>query len=231
VRDEGSGEESGVDTAVVDVDGTLIDTNYHHAVAWYRAFRSVGITLPVWRLHRAIGTGGDQLVTQVAGEETERRHGDTVRARWAEEFAPMLGEVRPLEGATELLAELRDRGLAVVLASSGQTDHVEHYLDLIDGRSLAQAWTTSEDVEHTKPAPDLIEVALRQVNGGSAVVIGDSVWDIEAAERAGLPGYGLRTGGFSVEELREAGARQVYDSLTDMRTHLDEVVGPATARA
>lgn len=209
------------DTAVVDVDGTLVDTNYHHALAWFRAFRGYGITLPVWRLHRAVGMGGDQLVAAVAGDEVEDRLGDELRARWAEEFAPMLHEVQPLEGARELLGELRRRGFAVVLASSGKAEHVDHYLDLLDGRSVAQAWTTSDDVDDTKPAPDLLHVAVQKVDGVAPVVIGDSVWDFEAAQRAGYPGYALRTGGFSLEELRGSGARAVYESLVELREDLD----------
>ncbi len=209
------------DTAVVDVDGTLVDTNYHHALAWFRAFRGYGITLPVWRLHRAVGMGGDQLVAAVAGDEVEDRLGDELRARWAEEFAPMLHEVQPLEGARELLGELRRRGFAVVLASSGKAEHVDHYLDLLDGRSVAQAWTTSDDVDETKPAPDLLHVAVQKVDGVAPVVIGDSVWDFEAAQRAGYPGYALRTGGFSLEELRGSGARAVYESLVELREDLD----------
>lgn len=209
------------DTAVVDVDGTLVDTNYHHALAWFRAFRGYGITLPVWRLHRAVGMGGDQLVAAVAGDEVEDRLGDELRARWAEEFAPMLHEVQPLEGARELLGELRRRGFAVVLASSGKAEHVDRYLDLLDGRSVAQAWTTSDDVDDTKPAPDLLHVAVQKVDGVAPVVIGDSVWDFEAAQRAGYPGYALRTGGFSLEELRGSGARAVYESLVELREDLD----------
>jgi HAD superfamily hydrolase (TIGR01549 family) len=214
-----------VDTAVVDVDGTLIDSNYQHALAWYRAFRHYGLTLPVWRLHRAIGMGGDQLVTAVAGGRFEDEHGDDVRAGWAEEFEPTLGEVRPFDGVRDLLDKLRWRELNVVLASSGAPEHVEVYLDLFDGRDLAQAWTTSEDVERTKPEPDLLGAAVKKVGGRSPVMIGDSVWDFEAAGRAGYPGYAIRTGGFAVEELRDAGARDVFDSVTELCDRLDVVFG------
>jgi HAD superfamily hydrolase (TIGR01549 family) len=209
------------DTAIFDVDGTLVDTNYHHALAWFRAFRRYDVTLPVWRLHRAIGMGGDQLVAAVAGERVEEEHGDGLRAAWAEEFQPMLKEVQPFEGVRELLTDVRERGFTVVLASSGKPDHVDAYLDLFGGRELCEAWTTSEDVEQTKPAPDLLVVALEKVGGRSAVVVGDSVWDFEAAGRAGFPGYAIRTGGFSVEELEESGAKEVFDSLPELREQLD----------
>jgi HAD superfamily hydrolase (TIGR01549 family) len=209
------------DTAIFDVDGTLVDTNYHHALAWFRAFRRYDVTLPVWRLHRAIGMGGDQLVAAVAGKRLEEEHGDGLRAAWAEEFQPLLKEVQPFEGVRELLTEVRERGFTVVLASSGKPDHVDAYLDLFGGRELCEAWTTSEDVEQTKPAPDLLVVALEKVGGRSAVVVGDSVWDFEAAGRAGYPGYAIRTGGFSVEELKESGAKEVFDSLPQLREQLD----------
>jgi HAD superfamily hydrolase (TIGR01549 family) len=218
---------SRLDTAVLDVDGTLVDTNYHHALAWYRAFRRFDVTLPVWRLHRSIGMGGDQLVAAAAGERFEDEHGDDVRDRWVREFEPMLAEVRPFDGVRDLLAELRRRELNVVLASSGAPEHVDAYLDLFDGRDLAQAWTTSEDVDRTKPRPDLLTAAVDKVEGRSPVVIGDSVWDFEAAGRAGYPGYAIRTGGFSVDELCDAGARAVFNSVTELRERLDEVIGAA----
>jgi phosphoglycolate phosphatase-like HAD superfamily hydrolase len=99
------------DTAVLDIDGALVDTNYHHALAWYRAFRRFEVTLPVWRLHRAIGMGGDQLVPAVAGDKFEEQHGDDVRTAWGKEFAPLLAEIRAFDGVPDLLAELRGRGM------------------------------------------------------------------------------------------------------------------------
>ncbi len=218
------------DTAVFDVDGTLVDTNYQHALAWYRAFRRHDITLPLWRLHRAIGMGGDQLVGAVAGDDVENRLGDDLRDAWAEEFAPMLDEVRPFAGVHELLVEVRRRGFRIVLASSGRTDHVEHYLGLFDGKDLADGWTTSDDVERTKPAPDLLEAALRKVGGGVGVLVGDSVWDFRAAANLGAAGYAVRTGGFSVDELCESGALAVFDSPGELHERLDETLlarGPA----
>ena len=206
--------------ALVDVDGTLVDTNYQHALAWYRAFRRVGLTLPLWRIHRHIGMGGDQLVPALTDEAFDEEHGDDARAAWAEEFAPMLGEVAPVDGAHELLAGLRDDGVRVVLASSGKPEHVDAFLDLVDGRSVADAWTTSEDVERTKPAPDLLQVALEKATDrpedADVVVVGDSTWDFVAAGRFGARGVALLTGGFSREELTEAGAVEVADSLPEV---------------
>ncbi|CAL9406201.1 HAD family hydrolase [Saccharothrix sp. NPDC042600] len=209
-------------TLVLDVDGTLVDTNYHHAVAWFRAFRRFDITVPTWKLHRAIGMGGDKLVAAVAGQHVEDEHGDGIRKAWEAAFEPMLAEVRPLEGAHRLVSAALEQDFAVVLASSGKRHHVDHYIKLIDAQGVVS--TSSDDVEESKPAPDLIEVALQRVDSsGRAVVIGDSVWDCDAARRAGLPVVGLRTGGFGEAELREHGASAVYDELDQLRADLTDL--------
>ncbi|WP_395727247.1 HAD family hydrolase [Nakamurella sp.] len=210
------------DTAIVDVDGTLVDTNYHHALAWFRAFRRFDITKPVWEIHRAIGMGGDQIVAHLAGSQVERQLGDDLRAASGEQFAELIDEVRPFAGAHDLLADVRDRGFRIVLASSGKQHDIEHMLDLLDARGLADAWTTSSDVEATKPAPDLLEVALAKVDGAGAVMIGDSTWDCLAAGKLGIPTLAVRTGGFSVDELTDAGAAMVCANLVEMRDRLDE---------
>jgi HAD superfamily hydrolase (TIGR01549 family) len=210
------------DTAIFDVDGTLVDTNYQHALAFYRAFRRYDITLPMWRLHRATGMGGDQIVAHVAGDEVERRHGSALREAWVEEFDKLIDEVRPFEGARDLMEAVKSRGFRVVLASSGKSQHVDHFLDLIDGRSIADAWTTSDDVESSKPDPDLVATALDKVEGASGVMIGDSTWDCIAAGKLGVPALAVRTGGFSVEELIDAGAERVFDSLRELAEKLDE---------
>jgi len=209
--------------AVVDVDGTLVDTNYHHSLAWFRAFARSGITVPTWKVHRAIGMGGDRLPAAVAGDEVERAHGDEVRAAWAEIFDPMLAEIPALEGAHELLETLRDRGFSVVLASSGKPEHVDHYLDLLDARDLVAGWTTAEDVEDTKPAPDLIGVALTKGRGEQAMAIGDSVWDCRAAAKLDIPTVAVLTGGFGKEELTDAGASRVYEDLPSLMKDLDNL--------
>jgi HAD superfamily hydrolase (TIGR01549 family) len=211
-----------VDTAIFDVDGTLVDTNYQHAMAWFRAFRRHDIIRPIWRIHRAIGMGGDMLVPEIAGKDVEEKLGETLRDAWVEEFDELIGEVQPFEGAHELLEEVKRRGFRLVLASSGQSQHVEQFIDLVDGRALADDWTTSEDAENSKPEPDLVQVAMAKVSGGTAVMIGDSTWDAVAAGKADVPTITVRTGGFSTEELREAGAIHVYDSLLELHQHLDE---------
>jgi HAD superfamily hydrolase (TIGR01509 family) len=208
--------------AILDVDGTLVDTNYHHALAWYRAFRKQGIVLPLWRIHRHIGMGGDQMVAALAGEEVESERGDDIRDAEKALYGELIGEVEPLEGSRELIVELKERGHPVVLASSAKADEVDHYLDLLDARELADGWTTSADVEATKPEPDLVAAAVEKAGGGEAIMVGDSTWDCEAARRAGLQTIAVRTGGFSEEELREAGAVAVFEAVADLRARLDE---------
>lgn len=211
--------------AVLDVDGTLIDSNYHHALAWYRALRSVGEIHPVWRLHRLIGMGGDQVVTALGGEELERRVGDQAREQQGKEVDALLEEMAPLPGARDLLVAIKDRGHRLVLASSGQQRHVEVFLDALDARDLADDWTTSADVESSKPAPDLLQVALKKLGAptdASSVMIGDSVWDIEAARKAGMPAIAVRSGGFGNDELREAGAIAIYDTPGELAKALDD---------
>ncbi len=217
-------------TVIADVDGTLVDSNYQNIVAWYRAFRGCGVTAPMWRIHRAVGMGGDQLVAAVAGDDVEREHGDDVRAAWTEIFAPMLDEIAPLAGARELLSAVKEQGHQLVLASSGKPEHVDHYLDLLAARDIADAWTTSEDVGQTKPAPDLLAVAMDKVAGEHAVALGDSVWDCQAARKLDLPSIGLRTGGFGVDELAAAGASKVYDDLPALHAELDRLPFAAKAK-
>jgi HAD superfamily hydrolase (TIGR01509 family) len=210
--------------AVLDVDGTLVDSNYQHALAWYRALRSVGETFPVWRLHRLIGMGGDQLVLSLGGEELEERIGEEARKRQGEEVDQLIGEVAPLPGARDLLLAIKERGHRLVLASSGQQRHVDFALDLLDAREVADAWTSSADAEKTKPAPDLLQTALTKLGApedASSVLIGDSVWDVEAAKNAGMPAIAVRSGGFGDDELRAAGAVGIYDTPGDLLKALD----------
>jgi HAD superfamily hydrolase (TIGR01549 family) len=206
--------------AILDIDGTLVDTNYHHAIAWYRAFRRHDVHLPVWRIHRHIGMGGDQLVAALAGEAVEEERGDGIRDAEGEEYSKLIGEVEPVAGARELIVDLKDRGHPVVLASSAKKDEVEHYLELLDARRLADGWTTSADVEATKPAPDLVKAALEKVGDNDGVMVGDTTWDCEAAERAGVETIAVLTGGFSEAELRDAGAVAVFESVQALRAGL-----------
>ena len=208
--------------AILDIDGTLVDTNYHHAIAWYRAFRQHGHVVPIWRIHRHIGMGGDKLIPALLSDEVEEREGEDIRAAETALYLTFIEEVEPLRGARALMEDLRDRGSQVVLASSAKEAEVDHYLDLLDARGLADGWTTSADVQQTKPAPDLVLAALAKLDGAPAIMIGDSTWDCEAAKRAKIPSIAVLTGGFSEEELLAAGASAVFGSIDELRVRLDE---------
>lgn len=209
---------------ILDVDGTLVDTNFHHAIAWYRAFRQHGIVLPIWRIHRSIGMGGDQLVPSLTDEKTEEEQGEDIRTAEKALYMALIEEVEPFAESRELIEDLKGRGHAVILASSAKADEVDFYLDLLDARELADGWTSSADVENTKPEPDLVHAAVEKAGGGPAVMIGDTTWDCKAAAAASVETIAVRTGGFSAEELREAGARSVWDSVAELRGRLDEAL-------
>ena len=175
----------------------------------------------MWRVHRHIGMGGDQIVTAIAGDEVEQRLGDTLREAEAEEFRPLRDECEPLAGARELVEELRRRGIAVVLASSSGGDDVEHFVRTIGIEGLVDGWTTKDDVERSKPHPDVVHAALERAGTDDAVMVGDSRWDIEAAANAGLPTVCVITGGWSIQELRDAGAAAVFESLLELAAGLE----------
>lgn len=203
--------------AILDVDGTLVDTNYHHALAWHRALHAHGHRVQMWKVHRHIGMGGDQILDALIGERAAAEQGDEIRAAEAEAYGELIGEVEPLPGARELIERLRGEGATVILASSAKQEEVDHYLDLLDARELVDGWTTSADVENTKPDPDLVNAALEKAGGeGPSVMVGDSVWDVKAAKAAGLPTLAVLTGGFSEAELREAGAVQVVETIESL---------------
>jgi HAD superfamily hydrolase (TIGR01549 family) len=205
-------------TIVLDVDGTLVDTNYQHAIAWHRAFHDHGYRVAIWEIHRHIGMGGDQLVESLVGEDGEREDGDDLRDAHSEAYSKLIGEVEAMEGASELITDLDDAGATVILASSAQKEELDRYVDLLDvGERIAGA-TSSADAERTKPHPELVQTALEKYgSGGPALMIGDSTWDVKAAKAAGVPTLALLTGGFAEAELREAGAVEVKGSLVALR--------------
>ncbi len=164
--------------------------------------------------------GGEQLVDAVAGQGVEREKGDAIREAESRIYMELIDEVEPFQGARELLADLKDRGRVVVLASSAKEDEVGHYLDLLDARELADGWTTSADVDATKPEPDLVRAALELAGTGEAVMVGDTTWDAKAAARAGIETIAVLTGGFSEGELREAGVAAVFESVAELRSSL-----------
>jgi len=222
-------EEAGVALgAIVDIDGTLIDTNYQHTVAWGRAFADHGVDVALWTVHRHNGMGGDQLVAAVAGDDVEERLGDAIRESESRHYAELIDEVRPLPGARELLTALRSRGCPIVLASSAKPGEAERYVDLLDARQIVDAWTTGGDVDQTKPHPDLIATAAERLPEVSGfVVIGDTAWDAVAAGRAGFPAIGVLSGGFGASELRDAGCVEVFADAGDLAAQLDSALDAA----
>jgi HAD superfamily hydrolase (TIGR01549 family) len=207
-------------TVIFDIDGTLVDTNYQHALAWYRAFRQYGVIMPIWRIHRAIGIGSDRVVEMLAGAQIEQELGETLRAAEGPFYQEMIDEVEPMKGAHELLHELKRAGHAVILASSAEEKDAERYIKLLDATEFIDGYTTSADVKQSKPEPDIVHAAIEKAGSGAAVMIGDSTWDCKAATRAQVSSIGVLTGGFSEQELTEAGATIVFESVEHLREHL-----------
>jgi HAD superfamily hydrolase (TIGR01549 family) len=207
-------------TIVLDVDGTLVDSNYQHAIAWHRAFREHGYRAAIWEIHRHVGMGGDQFVEALLGEEAENTDGDALRDAHSEEYSKLIGEVEAIEGASELIAELDDAGATVVIGSSAERDECDHFVGLLGVADRIAGATTSADAEKSKPDPELVRVALDKYGSGAPVLmIGDATWDVIAAKAAGVPTLALLTGGFSEAELREAGAAEVSHSIAALRDH------------
>jgi HAD superfamily hydrolase (TIGR01549 family) len=207
-------------TVVLDVDGTLVDSNYQHAIAWHRAFREHGYRAAIWEIHRHVGMGGDQFVTALLGEEAEDADGDELRDAHSEAYSKLIGEVEAIEGASQLIAELDDAGATVIIGSSGAEDEVEHFVELLGAGERIAGATTSADAEKSKPDPELVQVALDKFgSGGPALMIGDSTWDVKAAAAVDVPTLALLTGGFGEAELREVGAVEVSHSIAALREH------------
>jgi HAD superfamily hydrolase (TIGR01549 family) len=205
------------DVVLFDVDGTLVDSTYHHAVAWHRAFTRQGMQVPMWRVHRTIGMGGDKLVAVVAGDEAEEECGDVLRDAWQEEYGELIAEVEPLPGAADLVRDLADAGYAVALASSGEKPFADAAVeDLGIGEQVA-ALTTTSDAENSKPDADILVATLDAVGDvRRAILVGDTPYDVASATRIGIGCIGVLTGGFSRAELEEAGAVAVVEDLTEL---------------
>nr|WP_295659783.1 HAD family hydrolase [Polymorphobacter sp.] len=203
-----------IKAVLFDIDGTLVDSNDMHVLAWEEAFAGIGVSFDRQAIHDQIGKGTDNLVPalvpgldEVALEKLGDAHGAIYKAKF-------LGEAKPFPGAHDLLAHAHGCGQQVVLASSASAAELEHYLDLLDARAIVAATTSSDDVEHTKPAPDIFATALGKLAGldaGEVIVVGDTPYDIEAAGKCGIAAIGLRSGKFSDTVLREAGAVAIYD--------------------
>lgn len=196
-----------------DLDGTLVDSTYQHALAWHLAFREHAVFVPVWRIHRHVGMGGDKLVGAVAGELIDSTLGDDLRAAHRRAYGALIDTTQPFAGARDLVAGLRSEGRKIVLATSSEAAELDHQLDALGIRDLVDGWTTADDVASTKPEPDVVRAALDVLGEPEAVMVGDSPWDVAAAARAGIPTVAVRSGGFAESELVEAGAVAVFDSV------------------
>lgn len=210
-----------------DLDGTLIDSVYHHVLAWREALEEAGIELSVWRIHRRIGMSGGLFINallretgrEVSGEEAER-----LQELHAAAFARRSGQVRPLPGARELLSHLSDRGVPYAIATSGRAKTAGPNLEML-GLGPGVPVITRDQVRYAKPDPDLFLAAAERLGVAisSSIVLGDSVWDLLAAQRARALGVGLLSGGYGEDELNRAGAYRVYEDPADLLIHLDEI--------
>lgn len=207
-----------------DIDGTLVDSNDYHVLAWEEAFQTVGARFDRETIHTQIGKGADMLIpTLLPGmdesgcESLGDVHGGIFKSRY-------LDRVKPFPGARELLVRVRSAGQKVVLASSASKDEIDYYLDLLDARAVVNATTTADDVEKTKPAPDIFSTALRKITPLSpdeVLVVGDTPYDILAAAKCGMAAVALRSGKFEDHVLREAGASCIYDDVAALLTDYD----------
>ena len=209
--------------ALIDIDGTLVDSTYLHASAWSSAIRACGFDVPTSRAHRLIGMRGERLLEELLGEHDAARVGEQAIDEHARRFAAVRDRVAPLPHARDLLERLVARDVTVVLVSSAERDEVEYYVGLLDAQDLIWASTSAGDSSRSKPDPEPIRIALERSGCDAAIVIGDSPWDCRAASAAGLPAATVLTGGFARSELEGAGAETVYEHLGDLGDDLDRV--------
>ena len=210
-----------------DLDGTLIDSVYQHVLAWHEALQSMGLLLAVWRIHRRIGMSGG-LLAQALGREMGQRvtheQAEELQKRHAAAFMKYRNEIEPLPGAVELLATLRETGVPWAIATSGYREAAAPALEKL-GVGREDPVITRQEVHRAKPDPDLFLTAAERLRVPitHAMVVGDSVWDLLAARRAGCLGIGVLSGGYGREELQQVGAYRVYQDPADMLVHLDEI--------
>ncbi|MCR1161799.1 HAD family hydrolase [Paenarthrobacter sp. UW852] len=216
-----------------DVDGTLIDSSYFHAMAWWQAFRREGLDIEMSAIHRRVGMGGDKLIQSLVPDCTDEMQEDLKSAHGAV-FSTFWPTLRPFDSARDLLAACSNAGLAVGLASSAQERDLDVSRHLLDAGSSIDAWTSSDDAEESKPAPDILMACLEKlgVDPEDAVFVGDAVWDVKAGAAIGVPVVALTCGGISEAELRDAGASEVYDNPQQLLEHLEtSLIGKLSGRA
>ena len=211
-----------------DLDGTLVDSVYQHVLAWKEALDGEGIDLSVWRIHRKIGMSGGLFTNQLlreTGLDISADRVDRLRRSHAAAYRRHGAAVRPLPGARELLAWLSDAGVPWAIATSGRMETAAVNLAALGVDPAKMPVVTRDQVKYAKPDPDLFLAAAERLGRPieTAVVVGDSIWDMIAAARCGALGIGLLSGGYGREELTSAGALRVYDDPSDMLLHLDEI--------
>ena len=215
------GEVGSVMRAVVfDIDGTLVDSTYLHTLAWWQALRSHGHDVPMAAVHRAIGRGGDRILDHLVPER-DRTRDDDLRDGHARRYARHRPELRPFDGASELLRACKDAGAAIGLASSASQEELDVLLGVLDCADVVDVATSSDDVDRSKPDPDVLQVVLDRLGVApeAAVLVGDSVWDVLAAGRAGMRCIGVPCGGAGAGELLGAGAVSVHSGPRDQLEH------------
>lgn len=214
--------ESRYTAVLFDIDGTLVDSNYLHVDAWSRALEDVGHPVPAWRIHRAIGMDSAKLMEILLGDDLERL-GDEAKERHSTHYQRDAERLRSFDQAQELLRALAGRGLKIVLATSAPQEEFEVLQKVLEVDDAIAEYTTSEDVKEAKPAPDVVQMALKKagVAAEQALMIGDAAWDMQAAHKAGVDAIGVRTGGIGPNELKDAGAMKVYDDVAQLLTELD----------
>lgn len=213
-----------------DLDGTLVDSVYQHVLAWKEALDAEGIELSVWRIHRKIGMSGGLFTNQLlreTGLEISSERVERLRRLHAEAYRRQAGGVRPLPGARELLAWLTEAGIPWAIATSGRMETAAVNLAALGIDPVATPVVTRDQVKYAKPDPDLFVAAAERLGApiGTAVVVGDSIWDMLAAARCKALGVGLLSGGYGPDELKQSGAFRVYEDPADMLRHIDEVGG------
>ena len=218
-----------ISAVLFDVDGTLVDTNYLHAVTWWEAFRQYGHHVAMARIHHAIGMGSDKLLDHLLPDHRNRAVDEEIRSVHTALYAPYWPRLRAFDGAADLLRACASRGLRVVLASSANDREMQALRDALDAEEAIAASTASTDVKESKPMPDIVQIALErgEVTSDAAVFVGDSIWDMGACKRAGLASIALLTGGTGREELPEAGAVEIYEGPAELFESLqNSLLGP-----
>jgi HAD superfamily hydrolase (TIGR01509 family) len=207
-----------------DLDGTLVDSTFHHVVTWHRAFLDIGQNVPGWRIHGLVGRPGSELVRILLGDELAEARGDEAKEAHSHYFGELEPVLRPLPGTRDLLEAIASRGWRTVLASSASAQTLQQLRRVLDVDDLVCDVTSSVDVDRGKPDPDIVRSALDRVGAepAQAVFVGDAVWDVEAGRRAGVPTVAVLCGGVPREALEQAGAAAIYADPADIYTHFDE---------